>query len=126
MVRASASWCGVFDNCTCALGATIFPKGTQNGQFWPKCKVGTLCKILDFGHFFGRTLLAEKIANTSRILAELRIERPHKLLWQLEVLRSVYFRDIFLKTRMCNVFVIRHEDTKSYFRFNCRCCSEEN
>ena len=21
-------------------------RGTQNGQFWPKCKGGTLCKIL--------------------------------------------------------------------------------
>ena len=30
----------------------IFPKGTQNGQFWPKCKGGTVCKTLDFGHFF--------------------------------------------------------------------------
>ena len=47
----------------------IFPKGTQNGQFWPKCKRGTLCKILDFGHFFGRTSLGYKIVNTSPILA---------------------------------------------------------
>ena len=29
----------------------IFLKGTQNGQFWPKCKGGTLCKILKIGHF---------------------------------------------------------------------------
>ena len=46
----------------------IFLKGTQNGQFWAKCKGGTLCKILDFGHFIGRTLLAYKIVNTSPIL----------------------------------------------------------
>ena len=40
----------------------------------------------------------------------------------LEVLRSVYFRDIFHKTRMCDVFFIRHEMYESYFRFKCRCC----
>ena len=35
----------------------IFPKGTQNGQFWPNCKGGTVCKILEIGHFFGPTSL---------------------------------------------------------------------
>ena len=34
-----------------------FPKRTQNGQFWPKCKGGTVCKTLDFGHFLGLTSL---------------------------------------------------------------------
>ena len=33
----------------------IFPKGTQNGRFWPKCKGGTLCKILEIGRFLGQT-----------------------------------------------------------------------
>ena len=33
----------------------IFLKGTQNGQFWPKCKGGTLCKNLEIGHFFGQS-----------------------------------------------------------------------
>ena len=47
----------------------IFLKGTQNGQFWPKCKGGTLCKNLEIGHFFGPTLKGYKIVNTSRILA---------------------------------------------------------
>lgn len=37
------------------------------------------------------------------------------LIWQLEVLRSVYVRDIFHETRMCNVFVIRQEMYESYF-----------
>ena len=49
----------------------IFRKGTQNGQFWPKCKGGTLCKILKIGHFFRPTLKGYKILNTSRILASL-------------------------------------------------------
>ena len=48
---------------------TIFLKGTQNGQFWQKCKGGTLCKTLDFGHFLGPTLLGYKIVNTSPIWA---------------------------------------------------------
>ena len=30
----------------------IFPKGTQNGRFWPKCKGGTLCKNSQNGRFF--------------------------------------------------------------------------
>ena len=47
----------------------IFLKGTQNGQFWPKCKGGTLCKNLKIGHFLGPTLKGCKIINTSRILA---------------------------------------------------------
>ena len=47
----------------------IFVKGTQNGQFWPKCKEGTLCKNLKIGHFFGQTSKGDKIINTSRILA---------------------------------------------------------
>ena len=47
----------------------IFRKGTQNGQFWPKCKGGTLCKILKIGHFFRPTLKGYKIRNTSRILS---------------------------------------------------------
>ena len=29
-----------------------FLKGTQNGQFWAKCKGETLCKILEFWPFF--------------------------------------------------------------------------
>ena len=33
----------------------IFPKSTQNGRFWPKCKGGTLNKILEIGHLFGST-----------------------------------------------------------------------
>ena len=36
----------------------FFLKGTQNGQFWPNCKGGTVCKILKIGHFFGPTSLA--------------------------------------------------------------------
>ena len=47
----------------------IFPKRIQNGQFCPKCKEGTLCKILEIGHFLNRNLLGQKIANTCRILA---------------------------------------------------------
>ena len=47
----------------------IFLKGTQNGQFWPKCKGGTLCKNLKIGHFLGPCLKGYKIINTSRILA---------------------------------------------------------
>ena len=47
----------------------IFLKGTQNGQFWPKCKGGTLCKNLKIGHFLGPTLKGCQIINTSRILA---------------------------------------------------------
>ena len=49
----------------------IFLKGTQNGQFWPKCKGGTLCKNLKIGHFLGPTLKGYKIINTSRISAQL-------------------------------------------------------
>ena len=49
----------------------FFLKGTQNGEFWPKCKGGTLCKKLKIGHFFGLTLKGYKILNTSRILASL-------------------------------------------------------
>ena len=49
----------------------IFLKGTQNGQFWPKCKGKTLCKNLKIGHFLGPTLKGYKIINTSRILAYL-------------------------------------------------------
>ena len=49
----------------------IFLKGTQNGQFWPKCKGGTLCKNLKIGHFLGPTLKGSKIINTSQILAYL-------------------------------------------------------
>ena len=49
----------------------IFLKGTQNGQFWPKCKGGTLCKNLKIGHFLGPTSKGCKIINTSRILAYL-------------------------------------------------------
>ena len=49
----------------------IFLKGTQNGEFGPKCKGGTLCKILKIGHFFGPTVKGYKILNTSRILASL-------------------------------------------------------
>ena len=41
-----------------------FLKGTQNGQFWPKCKGGTLCKNLKIGHFFGQTSKGYKIVNT--------------------------------------------------------------
>ena len=48
-----------------------FVKGTQNGQFWPKCKGGTLCKNLKIGHFLGPTSKGYKIINTSRILAQL-------------------------------------------------------
>ena len=47
----------------------IFLKGTRNGQFWPKCKGGTLCKNLKIGHFLGPTLNGYKITITSRILA---------------------------------------------------------
>ena len=47
----------------------IFLKDTQNGQFWPKCKGGTLCKNLKIGHFLDSTLKGCKIINTSRILA---------------------------------------------------------
>ena len=47
-----------------------FLKGTQNGRFWPKCRGGTLCKNLEIGHFFGRTLKGFKIVNTSRMDAE--------------------------------------------------------
>ena len=47
----------------------IFVKGTQNGQFWPKCKGGTLCKNLKIGHFLNPNLKGYKIINTSRILA---------------------------------------------------------
>ena len=47
----------------------IFLKGTQNGQFWPKCKGGTLCKNLKIGHFLGPNLKGYKIINTSRNLA---------------------------------------------------------
>ena len=47
----------------------IFLKGTQNGQFWPKCKGGTLCKNLKIGHFLGQLCKGGKIINTSRILA---------------------------------------------------------
>ena len=47
----------------------IFLKGTQNGQFWPKCKGGNLCKNLKIGHFLGPNLKGYKIINTSRILA---------------------------------------------------------
>ena len=47
----------------------IFLKGTQNGQFWPKSKGGTLCKNLKIGHFPCPTLKGYKIINTSRILA---------------------------------------------------------
>ena len=39
----------------------IFLKGTQNGQFRPKCKRGTLCKNLKIGHFPGPTLKGCKI-----------------------------------------------------------------
>ena len=39
---------------------TIFPKGTQNGRFRPKCKGGTLCKILEIGRFLGWTSQASK------------------------------------------------------------------
>ena len=46
-------------------------KGTQNGQFWPKCKGGTLCKNLKIGYFFGPNLKGYKILNTGRILASL-------------------------------------------------------
>ena len=49
----------------------IFLKGTQNGQFWPKCKGGTPCKNLKIGHFLGPTLEGCKIINTSRMLAYL-------------------------------------------------------
>ena len=49
----------------------IFLKGTQNGQFWPKCKGRTLSKNLKIGHFFGANLKGYKILNTSRILASL-------------------------------------------------------
>ena len=48
-----------------------FLKGTQNGQFWPKCKGGTLCKNVKIGHFLGPTLKGCKIINTSRISAYL-------------------------------------------------------
>ena len=51
------------------LAMAIVLKGTQNGQFWPKCKGGTLCKNLKIGHFLGPTLKGCKIINTSRILA---------------------------------------------------------
>ena len=47
----------------------IFLKRTQNGQFWPKCKGGTLCKNLKIGQFLGPTLKGYKIINISRILA---------------------------------------------------------
>ena len=47
----------------------ILLNGTQNGQVWPKCKGGTLCKNLKIGHFFGQTSKGYKIVNTSRILA---------------------------------------------------------
>ena len=47
----------------------IFLKGTQNGQFWPKCKGGTLCKNLKIGQFLGPTVKGYKIINISRILA---------------------------------------------------------
>ena len=47
----------------------FFLKGTQNGQFGPKCKGGTLCKNLKTGHFPGPNLKGCKIINTSRILA---------------------------------------------------------
>ena len=46
----------------------IFLKGTQNGQFWPNCKGGTLCKNLKIGHVLGPTLKGYKIINTSQIL----------------------------------------------------------
>ena len=44
----------------------IFLKGTQNGQFWPKCKGGTLCKNLKIGHFLGQTSKGYKIVNKLR------------------------------------------------------------
>ena len=47
----------------------MFLKGTQNGQFWPKFKGGTLCKNLKIGNFPGPTLKGYKIINTSLILA---------------------------------------------------------
>ena len=47
----------------------IFLKGTQNCQFWPKCKGGTFCKNLKIGGFLGPNLKGYKIINTNRILA---------------------------------------------------------
>ena len=38
------------------------------GNFGQNAKGGTLCKILDFGYFIGRTLLGYKIVNNSPIL----------------------------------------------------------
>ena len=59
----------LYETTRIGWGMAIFLKGTQNGQFWPKCKGGTLCKNLKTGHFFGPTLKGYKIINTSRILA---------------------------------------------------------
>ena len=49
----------------------MFLKGTQNGQFWPMCTGGTLCKNLNIGYFFGPNLKGYIILNTNRILASL-------------------------------------------------------
>ena len=59
------------------------------GNFCQSAKGGTLCEILEIGHFFGRTLLGWKMVNTSRVLAYIVWMNADFILVSIETTRII-------------------------------------